>query len=87
MWVVLYDASGAVVGTGFADENGHTFTGLNAAATYYLYPSDCAQCHSSTHDVNFDHWGTGGNTRPLPVAATGTSVDAWYICTNGCGGY
>ncbi len=87
MWIVLYDASGSVVGTGFADENGHTFTGLSAGATYYLYPSDCKLCHGSTHDVNFNHWADGSTTRPLPVTATGMSYNAWYVCTNGCTGY
>jgi hypothetical protein len=87
MWVTLYDSAGNAVGSGFADESGLTFTGLNPSGTYYLYPSDCDLCHGSTHDVLFDHWGTGGNTRPLPVTANGTAVDAWYICTNGCGGY
>ncbi len=87
MWVILYDSAGNVVATGFADENGHTFTGLTPGATYYIYPADCKLCHSSTHDVLFDHWGSGGNTRPLAVVASGTTVDAWYICNNGCGGY
>ena len=86
MYVTLYDANGKAVATGFADENGHTFTGLTAGATYYLYPSDCDLCHGSTHDVLFSYWGTGGNTRPLPVVANGGFHDAWYICTNGCGG-
>jgi hypothetical protein len=86
MWVVLYDSSGTAVATGFSNENGYTFTGLNPSATYYLYPADCDQCHTSTHDVLFNHWGDGTSTRPLAVAATGTFVDAWYICTNTCGG-
>jgi hypothetical protein len=86
MWVVLYDSSGTVVATGFSNENGHTFTGLSAGATYYLYPSDCDSCHGSTHDVVFNHWGDNGNTRPLAVTATGTYYDAWYACTNTCGG-
>ena len=86
MWVVLYDSAGNVVGSGFADENGHTFTGLSPTATYYLYPSDCDLCHSSTHDVLFNNWGSGSTTRPLPVVANGGYYDAWYTCTNGCGG-
>lgn len=86
MWVTLYDSSGNVVGTGFADENGHTFTGLNPSATYYLYPADCDSCHTSTHDVLFNHWGDGSTTRPLAVVASGSFYDAWYICTNTCGG-
>jgi hypothetical protein len=88
MWVVLYDSSGNVVATGFADENGHTFTGLTAGATYYVYPADCDLCHGSTHDVLFNHWDNNVNstTRPLPVIANGTSVSAWYTCTNGCSG-
>ena len=86
MWVVLYDSSGTLVATGFSNENGYTFAGLNPSATYYLYPADCTLCHSSTHDVLFNHWGDGSSTRPLAVAATGTFLDAWYICTSTCGG-
>jgi hypothetical protein len=89
MWVVLYDSSGNVVATGFSNENGLTFSGLNPSTTYYIYPSDCDLCHGSTHDVLFSYWGrgtTGSDTRPLPVIANGTYVDAWYSCTNGCGG-
>jgi hypothetical protein len=89
MWVVLYDSAGSVAATGFSNENGYTFSGLNPSATYYLYPADCDLCHGSTHDVLFSHWGDGpaGSTaRPLAVIANGAYVDAWYTCTNGCGG-
>jgi hypothetical protein len=86
MWVALYDSSGHVVATGFSNENGLTFSGLANGGTYYLYPSDCDSCHSSTHDVLFSHWGSSSSTRPLPVIASGTYYDAWYICTNTCGG-
>lgn len=86
MWVALYDSTGAVVASGFANENGYTFTGLDPSSTYYVYPADCDLCHTSTHDVLFNHWGDGSTTRPLGVTATGTSLDAWYICTNTCGG-
>lgn len=90
MYFTLYDSSGKVVATGFADEHGHTFTGLNASATYYVYPADCDSCHGSTHDVLFQYWGnsTGyeiNSTRPLAVKV-GETVNAWYSCTNGCGG-
>jgi hypothetical protein len=86
MWVALYDSHGNVVATGFADENGHTFSGLSPGSTYLVYPADCNSCHGSTHDVLFDHWGNGSTTRPLAVVANGSAVDAWYVCTNGCGG-
>jgi hypothetical protein len=87
MYVVLYDSNGTVAGTGFSNENGLTFTGLNPSATYFVYPSDCTLCHGSTHDVLFSHWGDGNtSTRPLAVTANDTSVNAWYICTNTCGG-
>jgi hypothetical protein len=88
MWVILYDSAGKVVATGFSNENGLTFTGLNPSTTYYLYPSDCDLCHGSTHDVLFAHWGSDNatTTRPLAVVANGAYVDAWYTCTNGCGG-
>ncbi len=87
MWVTLYDSTGTVVATGFSDENGLTFSGLNPSATYYLYPADCDRCHGSTHDVLFAYWGDNTtSTRPLQLIANGTYVDAWYTCTNGCGG-
>jgi hypothetical protein len=86
MWVELYNSSGIVVATGFSNENGFTFSGLSTSGTYYLYPADCHNCHGSTHDVDFSHWGGGGTTRPLPIMANGSYADAWYICTNGCGG-
>lgn len=88
MWVILYNSAGNVVATGFSNENGLTFTGLNPSTTYYLYPSDCDLCHGSTHDVLFSHWGANNDTttRPLAVVANGAYVDAWYTCTNGCGG-
>ncbi len=88
MWVTLYNSAGSVVATGFSNENGLTFSGLSVGATYYLYPADCDLCHGSTHDVLFDHWGDGTTTRPLAVTVTtsGSVLDAWYICTNGCTG-
>ncbi|MHB2036854.1 MAG: hypothetical protein ACYCPW_08975 [Nitrososphaerales archaeon] len=90
MYVVLYGSNGNVVQTGFANENGLTFTGLTAGVTYYIYPSDCDLCHGSTHDVLFQYWGTSSgtainSTRPLAVVV-GESVNAWYTCTNGCTG-
>lgn len=91
MYVVLYNSTGSVVATGFADEHGLVFKGLNPSATYYVYPDDCDLCHGSTHDVLFQYWGgiNPGNAtstvRPLPVKV-GDVVNAWYNCTNGCGG-
>ncbi len=86
MWVVLYNSTGTIVGTGFSNENGLTFSGLNPSATYLVYPADCDLCHGSTHDVVFSHWGDGSATRPFAVTANDTSVSAWYACTNTCGG-
>jgi len=86
MYFVLYDASGNIVQTGFADENGYTFTGLTPGATYYVYPADCDLCHGSTHDVLFQYWGNDvSTTRPL-AATVGANLEAWYSCTNGCSG-
>jgi hypothetical protein len=90
MYFTLYDAHGNVVATGFADESGKTITGLTPGAVYYIYPADCDLCHGSTHDVLFHYWGTSqgteiNSTRPLQVTV-GETVNAWYNCTNGCGG-
>jgi len=87
MWVVLYNSTGGVVATGFSNEDGLTFSGLNPSSTYYIYPADCDLCHGSTHDVLFAYWGDNStSTRPLAVMANGAYVDAWYTCTNGCSG-
>ena len=90
MFFTLYYSNGSVVGTGFADEHGFTFTGLEPNATYYVYPADCDNCHGSTHDVLFQYWANSSgieinSTRPLAVTV-GETVNAWYSCTNGCGG-
>jgi hypothetical protein len=84
MYVVLYDSSGNVAQTAFANEQGYTFLGLNPSVTYYVYPGDCSLCHGSAHDVVFQYWGTHtSTTRPL-AATVGSSLDAWYSCTNSC---
>ncbi|HKW04069.1 MAG TPA: hypothetical protein VJN71_02100 [Nitrososphaerales archaeon] len=90
MFFTLYNSNGQVVATGFADEHGFTFTGLNPGETYYIYPADCDSCHGSTHDVLFQYWANSNgvevsSTRPLAVTV-GATVNAWYSCTNGCGG-
>jgi hypothetical protein len=88
MWFVLYNSTGSVVATAFANENGYTFTGLDPNATYYLSPANCDGCHGSTHDVLFSYWGDNNSTtRPRAAIANGTSLNAWYVCTNGCSGY
>ena len=85
MYFALHNSAGTFIAGGFADEHGFTFTGLTAGATYYVYPDDCDSCHGSTHDVVFQHWGDGNNTRPM-AAVVGQSPDAWYSCTNECSG-
>jgi len=85
MYFALRDSGGTLVATGFANEDGFTFTGLTAGATYYLTADNCDSCHGSTHDVLFDHWGGNSTADPVAVVA-GSSLDAWYTCTNGCGG-
>ena len=83
MYFVLYDSSGNIVQTGFTDENGHTFTGLNPGITYHVYPTDCNACHGANHNVVFQYWGDGTTVRPL-ATNVGSSLDAWYSCTNNC---
>ena len=85
MYFALYDSAGNFVTGGFADEHGFRFTGLAPGSIYYVYPDDCDSCHGSTHDVVFQHWGDGRTSKPIPVTI-GQSLEAWYSCTNGCGG-
>jgi len=86
MYFELWDSSGNFVQSGYADENGYTFSGLNAGTTYNVYPADCGGCHGSTHDVVFQYWGDDHSTVRPRAATVGASLDAWYSCTNGCGG-
>ena len=86
MYFVLEDSSGNVLQSGFANEAGYTFTGLTSGTSYYVYAENCDLCHGSTHDVLFQYWAQGNSTAD-PIAATvGTSLDAWFNCTNGCSG-
>jgi hypothetical protein len=90
MYFVLYDSSNNVVATGFANENGHIITGLTPGATYYIVPANCDLCHGSTHDVLFQYFGTAQGTQTSTTqrmaVTVGDTVNAWYSCTNGCGG-
>jgi hypothetical protein len=88
MYFVLYNSAGSVVATAFADENGYVFTGLTPGATYSIYASNCDMCHGSTHSVVFNNWNNvaSDTSDPLTVMANGTSVAAWYTCTNSCSG-
>ena len=83
MYFDLYDSAGNLVQSAYADEHGFTFTGLTPGATYYLYPDDCDMCHTSLHDVVFEHWGDGTTARPIAVQI-GANMSAWYSCTNEC---
>ena len=83
MYFELHDSSGNLVQDGYADEYGCTFSGLNASATYYVYATDCQSCHDSLHDVVFQHWGDNSTVSPI-AAMVGSSLDAWYSCTNNC---
>ncbi len=79
-------AGNTVLQSGYADENGYSFTGLSPNTTYYVYPSDCDNCHGAPHNVVFEYWGDNhGNERPRAVTM-GANLDAWYSCTNGCAG-
>jgi len=85
MYFALEYKNGTLVGSGFSDENGLVFSGLKPGVTYVLFADDCDLCHGSTHDVLFNHWGNGTTSDPVYLVA-GTVMDAWYNCTNGCGG-
>ncbi len=85
MYFELYDSSGNFVRSGYADEHGHTFTGLNPLKTYYMYPTNCYACHGSTHDVLFEYWGNGNTDVPRAVHVGG-QLNAWFSCDNGCSG-
>ena len=77
MYFVLYNSTGWIVYTGFFDESGNTVTGLNEGETYWIYPTDCDECHDDPHDVVFDHWEDGSTDTPRAVT-TGHSVGAYY---------
>ena len=86
MFFQLYDSSGNLLQSAYADEAGYTFTGLTPGVTYYVWADNCNLCHGSTHDVVFQYWGAHTSTAN-PIAATvGSNLDAWYSCTNGCSG-
>lgn len=84
MYFGLYDSSGKLIQSGFADENGYTFSGLNPDDTYYVYPADCGFCHISLHDVVFEYWGDNHSTVRQRGTTVGSNLDAWYSCSNSC---
>jgi len=84
MYFELDNSLGNLVQSGYTDENGYTFSGLDPSATYYVYPTDCFTCHGSPHDVVFQYWGDNHGTERPRAATVGASLDAWYSCTNGC---
>ncbi len=86
MFFALSYSNGTLVSSGFSDENGFTFAGLTPGTTYILQSVDCDNCHGSAHDVLFSRSGDGNSTNPIELVA-GSAVDAWFNCTNGCGGY
>src|SRR5487761_333486 len=87
MFFDLYNSSYllAPIQTGFANENGYNFTGLNPHASYYVIPQDCDYCHNDPHDVNFSYWGgpdttmTDGNTTRSLEVGVGSTVHAWFV--------
>lgn len=86
MYFVLYNSAGQIIQTAQANEQGYTFLGLSPGTTYYVAPQNCDLCHGSTHDVDFGYW-DDNTSSTVPMAATvGTNLEAWFYCTNGCGG-
>jgi hypothetical protein len=78
MFVALYNSSGGLVQTGFANEDGLNFTGLNPSVLYYVQADSCDFCHGSTHNVTFTYWDNSNiTTNPIQVAI-GSSPNAWY---------
>jgi hypothetical protein len=77
MYFVVYNSTGWIIYSDYADESGHTINGLNESETYWIYPTDCDECHNDPHDVLFDHWENGSTDRPRAVT-TGHSVGAYY---------
>lgn len=86
MYIELDDTWGNYVDSGFADENGYTFSGLDPNETYYVYATSCYDCNGNPHDVLFEYWEDNGSSDYPRETTTGTELDAWYDCTNGCGG-
>lgn len=77
MWYVLYNSTGWIIDSGFYDEEGTTITGLSDDQTYYVYATDCDECHEDPHDVVFTHWEDNSTTNPRAVT-TGDSGHAYY---------
>ena len=78
MYIALFNSSGGIVQTGFANEDGLNFTGLNPNASYYVQADSCDFCHGSTHNVTFTYWDNSNiTTNPIQVAI-GASPNAWY---------
>ncbi len=78
MYMALYNSSGGLVQTGFANDDGLNFTGLNLHALYYVQADSCDFCHGSTHNVTFTYW-DNRNITANPIEVTvGSSPNAWY---------
>lgn len=77
MWYVLYNSTGWIVQSGLTDEDGVVIDGLNDDQTYYVYATDCDECHEAPHDVVFDHWEDNTTENPRAVT-TGDSAHAYY---------
>lgn len=84
MFFQLYDSSGNLLQSAYADEGGYTFTGLTPGATYYVLADNCDLCHGSVHDVVFRYWGNDSSTANPMAASVGADLDAWFSCTNEC---
>jgi hypothetical protein len=82
MFFTVYDSSLKLVASGQANEDGVFIKGLVVGGTYYVSPEDCESCHTSTHDVLFDHWWDCSTTvqqRPFEITSASTiSAAAYY---------
>jgi hypothetical protein len=76
MFTAVYDISGNLVKTGYADERGFTVKNLENRL-YFVYPADCDDCNNSKNDIMFRQWEDGSKDRPRLVPAD-SDVTASY---------
>jgi hypothetical protein len=78
MFTAIYDISGNLVKTGYADERGFTVRGLENKL-YFVYPADCNDCGKSKNDIVFKQWEDGSKERPRLVPADSDATASYRL--------